>query len=68
MINTQGQIFQKYWGKNKVEKSNTRKEKTKYKILLLYVLPIIAYTWLKDKILLFYVLPIAYTYPIFNIM
>ena len=52
MINTQAQIFQKNWGKNKVEKSNTRKEKTKYKILLLYVLPIIAYTWLKDKILL----------------
>ena len=52
MINTQAQIFQKNWGKNKVEKSNRRKEKTKYKILLLYVLPIIAYTWLKDKILL----------------
>ena len=61
MINKQAQIFQKKPGGNKVKKSNTRKEKTKYKILLLYVLPIIAYTWLKDKILLLYVLPIAYT-------
>ena len=68
MINTQAQIFQKKWGKNKVKKSNTRKEKTKY-ILLLYVLPIIAYTWLKGKILVLYVLPIAYTWlKGFNVM
>ena len=69
MINTQAQIFQKNWGKNKVEESNTRIyiyiyiyiHVYIYKILLLYVLPIIAYTWLKAKILLLYLLPIAYT-------
>ena len=45
----------------KLRKKYSRKEKRKHKILVLYVLPIIAYIWLKDKILLLYVLPIAYT-------
>jgi len=50
MINKQAQFFEKNWEKNKVKKSNTKKEKNKtlnqLNIILLCVFPI-AYIWPK---------------------
>ena len=60
MINMQAQIFQKNWEKIKLKIAIQKKKKQNIKFYC-YMLPIIAYTWLKDKILLLDVLPIACT-------